>query len=89
MVAGKRFNAKFTLKNWFSDRAFLPTIEYADIGCLKPLHALFDKHILYYMLVKLKQNPNYTKFSAFWQKMVHHFGQNIDYILVAETIVNA
>ena len=53
------------------------TIADADIGSLKSLHTLFDKH-LDQMLVEFEQNfmvrtSNYTNILAFWQKMVYHF----------------
>ena len=64
----------------------------------KSLHTLFDKY-LDHMLVKFEQNhmvrtksydPNFTKFWAFWQKVVNHFWQSVDAILedvsVTETI---
>ena len=53
-VARKKFNGKFTAKNWFSDRA-LYLIADANIGSVKSRHALFDKY-LDHMLVKFEQN---------------------------------
>ena len=56
-------------------------------------NTLFDK-CLDHILVKFEQKsygPNYTKFWAFWHKMVNHFWQSVDAILEdisgTETIV--
>ena len=63
-VAGKSFNGKSTAKIGFSDQVFYVTIDDADIGSLKSLHTLFDKH-LDHMRVNFEQNRMdryYTKF---------------------------
>ena len=54
-AVGKSFNGKFTSKIDFFDRVFYVTIADADIGSLKSLHTLFDKH-LDHMLVQFEQN---------------------------------
>ena len=83
-VARKSYNGKFTAKIAFPIGHFnLPLITDADIGSLKSLHTLFDKH-LDRMLVKFEQD----RFKAeiyivlrclfvccccfFLQKMVNH-----------------
>ena len=53
-VAGKSFNDKFTARNLFSDRALYVTTADAEIGSLKSLHTLFDKHFNH-MLLKFEQ----------------------------------
>ena len=42
--SSEEFWRRIYCKNWFSDR-LVYTIADADIGSLKPLHALFDKHL--------------------------------------------
>ena len=46
---------------WFLDHAFYVIITDVDIGSLKSLHTLFDKH-LHHMLVKFEQNRMVQKF---------------------------
>ena len=50
-VARQSFNDKFTKRKWFSDQEFYVAKVDVDIGSLKSLHILFDKH-LDHMLVK-------------------------------------
>ena len=88
-VARKSFNGKFTAKIDFLIGAFYVTIADADIGNLKSLHTLFEPHAG--KIWTKSYGPNYTKFGAFWQKMVNNFWQSVDAILedvsVTETVV--
>ena len=60
---------------------FYITIADADIGSLKSLHTLFDNGPHAGVIWPQSYGPNYTKVSAFWQKMVNHLWQSVDAIL--------
>ena len=67
------------------------TIADTDIRSLKSLHTLFVKY-LDHMLVKFggkMYGLNFTKFWAFWQKMVNHIWQSIDVILEDVSVTEA
>ena len=96
--AWKSFNGKSTAKNDFLIGYFMLPLLMLTLEGQKSLHTLFEKY-LDHMLVKFEQNhmvrtnsydPNFTKFWAFWQKVVNHFWQSVDAILedvsVTETI---
>ena len=93
MVAGKSFNGKFTVKIWFSDRAFYVTIADADIASLKCLsmHYLVSIWTTYRLnLNKIVWSEIY-KILSFLTKNGYHLLQSVDAILenvsVTETIV--
>ena len=70
-VARKSFKWQIYSTNRFSDRIFYVTIADADIGIVKSLQTLFDKH-LNHRLVKFEQNrmvrtiQNFVLFDKKW-----------------------
>ena len=84
------------LQKLISDRVFYVTIADAEIGSLKSLHTLFDKHFNQ-MLVKFEQNrtvrtiQNFELFDKKKYGYNNHLWQSVDAILddvsVTETII--
>ena len=71
------------LQKLISDQTFYVTITVADIGSVKSLHTLFDKH-LDDMLLKFEQNRmawDIQNFELLGKKMVNHIWESVDAIL--------
>ena len=68
------------LESLSSDRVFYVAFANIDIGRLKSIHALVDKH-LDYMLVKFEQKSYTKKYTNFLAKMVNYGWESVDAIL--------
>ena len=91
-IAGESLNTKFAAKIDFPIGHFMLPLPMLTLEVWSPsIHYLVSIWSTYWWNLNKSYGPNYTKFWAFWQKMVNHFWQSVDAILedvsVTETIV--